>query len=226
MKAVGERIVPAIDHGKPNYTKAQREMIESNKKNITVCMIKNYPQLMRKYMADKTKVPSLVEIIVHMDLELYSLKSQDQKFKTVLQLIKETFFKHGDKDSLRSCVRAINYCSSGSRGELKDYAQNKLKEVEDELVIQVKAAIRENGDDEYLLLVNMKRLYELQLTRPVPIESFTAVSEASLSSLISKRKALFDELEYFLQILLEAQGKGTSRNLLACRAFLQTCLEL
>ncbi|PWA62567.1 sister-chromatid cohesion protein 3 [Artemisia annua] len=171
MKAVGERIVPAIDHGKPNYTKAQREMIESNKKNITVCMIKNYPQLMRKYMADKTKVPSLVEIIVHMDLELYSLKSQDQKFKTVLQLIKETFFKHGDKDSLRSCVRAINYCSSGSRRELKDYAQNKLKEVEDELVIQVKAAIRENGDDEYLLLVNMKRLYELQLTRPVPIES-------------------------------------------------------
>ena len=46
-------------------------MIESNKKNIIVCMIKNYPQLMRKYMADKTKVPSLVEIIVHMDLDLY-----------------------------------------------------------------------------------------------------------------------------------------------------------
>ena len=57
--------------------------------------------------------------------------------------MKETFFKHGDKDALRSCVRAINYSSSGSRGELKDYAQNKLKEVEDELVVKVKAAIRE-----------------------------------------------------------------------------------
>lgn len=57
--------------------------------------------------------------------------------------MKETFFKHGDKDALRACVRAINYCSSGSRGELKDYAQNKLKEVEDELVVKVKAAIRE-----------------------------------------------------------------------------------
>nr|GEX62538.1 sister-chromatid cohesion protein 3 [Tanacetum cinerariifolium] len=263
-KAVGERIVPAIDHRKPNHTKAQKEMIESSKKNITVCMIKNYPQLMRKYMADKAKVPSLVEIIVHMDLELYSLKSQDQKFKAVLQLMKETFFKHGDKDALRSCVRAINYCSSGSRGELKDYAQNKLKEVEDELVVKVKSAIREvaNGDDEYLLLVNMKRLYELQLTRPVQIEdlyagiiavlknyrniddevvgflllnmylhvtwclhsimnSSKAVSEESLSSLITtliaKRNELYEQLDYFLQILLEAQGKGTSRNLLACR---------
>ncbi|GKB03784.1 sister-chromatid cohesion protein 3, partial [Tanacetum coccineum] len=252
-KAVGERIVPAIDHRKPNHTKAQKEMIESSKKNITVCMIKNYPQLMLKYMADKAKVPSLVEIIVHMDLELYSLKSQDQKFKAVLQLMKETFFEHGDKDALRSCVRAINYCSSGSRGGLKDYAQNKLKEVEDELVLKVKSAIREvaDGYDEYLLLVNMKRLYELQLTRPVQIEdlyaniiavvgflllnmylhvtwclhsimnSSKAVSEESLSSLITslitKRNELYEQLDYFLQILLEAQGKGTSRNLLACR---------
>nr|GFA21947.1 sister-chromatid cohesion protein 3 [Tanacetum cinerariifolium] len=115
-KAVGERIVPAIDHQKPNHTKAQKEMIESSKNNITVCMIKNYPHLMRKYIAVKAKVLSLVKIIVHMDLELYSLKSQDQ-------------------------------------GELKDYAQNKLKEVEDELVVKVKSAIREvtNGDDEYFL---------------------------------------------------------------------------
>nr|GFC99917.1 sister-chromatid cohesion protein 3 [Tanacetum cinerariifolium] len=83
-KAVGERIVPAIDHRKPNHTKAQKEIIESSKKNITLCMIKNYPQLMLEHMADKAKVPSLVEIIVHMDLELYSLKSQDHKFKAVL----------------------------------------------------------------------------------------------------------------------------------------------
>lgn len=54
------------------------------------------------------------------------------------------------------------------------------------------------------------------------IMSGKAVSEASLSSLITKRKALFDELEYFLQILLEAQGKGTSRNLLACRVSILT----
>lgn len=43
--------------------------------------MKNYPQLMHKYMADKTKVPSLLEIICHMDLDLYSLKSQDQVFR-------------------------------------------------------------------------------------------------------------------------------------------------
>ncbi|XP_076890501.1 sister-chromatid cohesion protein 3-like [Bidens hawaiensis] len=257
-KAVGEKIVPAADHRKQNHTKAQREVIQNSRKEITVSMMKNYPQLMRKYMADKTKVPSLLEIISHMDLELYSLKGQEQKFKTLLQLIKDTFFKHGDKDALRSCVEAIIYCVNRSQGELQDYAQNKLKELEDELISKLKAAIKEvaDGDDEYLLLVNMKRLHELQLKMPVPIENLyddiimvlknfrniddevasflllnmymhvnwclysvmtsTVFSEASLSSLIFKRDALFDQLEHFLQISLEAHGKGVSRAL-ACR---------
>ncbi|XP_071738287.1 sister-chromatid cohesion protein 3-like isoform X3 [Rutidosis leptorrhynchoides] len=258
-KAVGERIVPAADHRKQNHTKAQRELIDSNRKDITVTMIKNYPQLMRKYMADKTKVPSLLEIIVYMNLELYSLKRQDQKFKTLLQLVKETFFKHGDKDALRACVNAFDYCTIGSRGELQDFAQTKLKELEDELILKVKAAIKEvvDGDDEYLLLVNMKRLYELQLKRAVPIEGLyddivmvlknfrnmdyevvgflllnmymhiqwclysitnsSVVSEDSLSSLISKRNALFDELSHFLHVLSEAQVKENGGNPLASR---------
>ncbi|KAK9067654.1 hypothetical protein SSX86_011765 [Deinandra increscens subsp. villosa] len=257
-KAVGEKILPAADHRKQIHTKAQREIVQNSRKDITVTMMRNYPELMRKYMADKTKVPSLVEIISHMNLDLYSLKSEDKKFKTLLQLLKETFFKHGDKDALRSCVKAINYCTTKSQGELQDFAQNKWKELEDELISKLKTAIREvaDGDDEYLLLVNMKRLYELQLTRPVPIESLyddifmvlknfrnideevasflllnmylhvnwclnsimnsNVVSEASLFSLISKRNALFDELEHFLQVPLESQGKGISRNL-ACR---------
>ncbi|XP_071717100.1 sister-chromatid cohesion protein 3-like [Rutidosis leptorrhynchoides] len=258
-KAVGERIVADADHRKQNQTKAQREMIESSRKDITVNMTENYPQLLHKYMADKTEVPSLLKIIVHMNLELYSLKRQDQKFKTVLQLVKETFFIHGDKDVLRSCVYAFDYCINGSCGELQDFAQNKLKELEDELIAKVKAAIRKivDGDDPHLLLVNMKRLYELQLKRAVPIESLfddiimvvknfpninhevigflllnlylhiqwhlysitnnNIVSEASLSSLISKRDALFYELNNFLQILSETRGKESSGNLLASR---------
>ncbi|MFS7975943.1 putative armadillo-like helical, stromalin conservative domain, cohesin subunit Scc3/SA [Helianthus anomalus] len=142
-KAVGEKIVPAADHRKQSHTKAQREVIQNSRKEITVTMMKNYPQLMRKYMADKAKVPSLLEIISHMDLELYSLKSQEQKFKTLLQLMKEAFFKHGDKDVLRSCVKAINYCTTRSQGELQDYAQNKLKELEDELISKLKTALKE-----------------------------------------------------------------------------------
>ncbi|KAL4558817.1 hypothetical protein LXL04_037019 [Taraxacum kok-saghyz] len=289
-KAVGERIVPVIEHRKQSHTKAQKEMIDSNRKDITVAMMKNYPQLMRKYMTDKTKVPSLVEIIIHMNLELYSLKRQEQSFQTVLELMIETFFKHGDKDALRSCVKAINFCATGSKGELQDFAQNKLKKLEEELIVKLKAAMKEvaewnrafltecdsfsragfhsmvdddfdsklqEGDDEYSLLVNMKRLYELQLSRHVPIDDMyddmalvlknfrhiddevvsflllnmylhvawclsstmnsKVVSEESLSSLVSKRNTLFDELDYFLQTPLEAQGKEASRNLIASR---------
>lgn len=53
-------------------------MFESSKRDITVAMMRNYPQLLRKFMPDKAKIPYLLEIIVHMNLELYSLKRQDQ----------------------------------------------------------------------------------------------------------------------------------------------------
>lgn len=55
-----------------------QEVFESNRRDITVAMTKNYPLLLRKFMADKAKIPSLVEIIIHMNLELYSLKRQEQ----------------------------------------------------------------------------------------------------------------------------------------------------
>nr|GMD25037.1 sister-chromatid cohesion protein 3 [Ipomoea batatas] len=172
-KSVGEKIVPATDNRKQYYTKAQKETFESNKQTITNAMMKNYPQLLRKFMVDRTKVSYLLEIVVHMNLELYSLKSQNQNFTSVLKLMKEAFFKYGEKDVLRSCVRAINYCAAESRGELHDFALNELKKIEDELLVKLKSAVKEvtDGDDEYLLLVNLKRLYELQLSREISIES-------------------------------------------------------
>ncbi|EOX94906.1 Sister-chromatid cohesion protein 3 [Theobroma cacao] len=258
-KAVGERIVPASDNRKQYFNKAQKEIFENNRRDITVAMMKNYPLLLRKFMADKAKISSLVEIIVYMNLELYSLKRQEQSFKTVLQLIKDAFFKHGEKDALRSCVKAIKFCSTESRGELQDFARNKLKDLEDELLDKLKSAIKEviDGEDEYSLFVNLKRLYELQLSRPVSIESLYGdsitilhsfrnlddevvsflllnmyldvawslhsiinseiVTEGSLSSLLSKRDTLLEELEYFLNAPPEVREGGKSGNQLACR---------
>ncbi|KAG2697238.1 hypothetical protein I3843_07G096600 [Carya illinoinensis] len=258
-KAVGERIVPATDNRKQHYPKAQKEIFENNRRDITVAMVKNYPLLLRKFMADRAKMPSLVEIILQMNLELYSLKRQEQNFKNVLQLMKEAFFKHGEKEALRSCVRAISFCSTESQGELQDFARNQLKELEDELIAKLKAAIKEvaDGDDEYSLLVNLKRLYELQLSRAVPIESLyddivmvltrfrnmedevvsflllnmylhlawclhsivnsETVSEASLSSLLSKRTTFFEQLQYFLNTFAEGEKVGKNGNQLGCR---------
>ncbi|KAG5044013.1 hypothetical protein JHK87_007928 [Glycine soja] len=172
-KAIGERIVPATDNRKHYYNKAQKEVFESNKQDITVAMMKTYPLLLRKFISDKAKVSSLVEIVLHMNLEYYSLKRQEQNFKNLLQLVKEAFFKHGDKDPLRACVKAIDFCCIESQGELQDFARNKLKELEDEIIAKLKSAIKEvlDGGDEYSLLVNLKRLYELQLKRSVPINS-------------------------------------------------------
>ncbi|OVA11427.1 STAG [Macleaya cordata] len=195
-KAVGERIVPATDNRKQYYNKAQKETLENNRRDITIAMMKNYPQLLRKFMADKAKVSSLVEIIVHLNLELYSLKRQEQSFKTVLQLIKEAFFKHGEKDPLRSCIKAITFCSTESQGELQDFAQNKLKELEDELITKLKSAMKqvEGGDDEYSLLVNLKRLYELQLAKSVSVESLYE----DFVSILESYRNMDDEVVSFL----------------------------
>ena len=44
---------------------------------------------------------------------------------------------------MKSCVKAIKFCSTESRGELQDFACNKLKELEDELIDKLKSAIKE-----------------------------------------------------------------------------------
>ncbi|URE14703.1 STAG domain [Musa troglodytarum] len=171
-KAVGEKIVPATDNRKQYYTKAQKEALENSRREITAAMMKSYPQLLHKYISDKAKVSPLVEIMGLLKLELYSLKRQEQNFKTILELIVDAFFKHGEKDTLRSCIKVLTFCSTDSQADLQDYVQNKLKDLESDIIIKLKAAMKEveMGGDEYSLLVNLKRLYELQLTKFVSID--------------------------------------------------------
>ncbi|XP_011079759.1 sister-chromatid cohesion protein 3 [Sesamum indicum] len=258
-KAVGERIVPATDNRNPHHTKGQKDIFEHHKRDITVAMMKTYPQLLRKFISDKGKVAPLVETIVYMNLELYSLKRQEQNFKATLKLMREAFFKHGEKDALRSCVKAIKFCATESQGELQDFAQNQVKELEDELIGKLKSAVEDvvNGGDEYSLLVNLKRSYEFQLSDKVPLESLyqdlvhilqsfkniddevvsflllnmflhvswclhsvlssETVSEAALSSLVEKRDALLEQLEYFLHNPLKLNSDDRCKNQLAYR---------
>ncbi|KAI3873484.1 hypothetical protein MKW98_008136 [Papaver atlanticum] len=248
-RAVGERIVPATDNRKQYCNKAQKlintpahssETLENNRRGITLAMMNNYPKLLLKFMADKDKVSPLVEIILNMNLELYSLKRQKQNFEKVLRFTKYTFFKHGEKETLRSCVKAMSFCYTESQGDLQDCAHTKLR-----------------SDDAYSFLVNLKRLYELQLVKFVPIETLCEdfvrilegnrnmddevvcflllnmymhvtwclqsiideenISQKSLESLLSKRTTLFMQLEYYLNIHSEARRDGRYGRQLAYR---------
>ncbi|KAI4341717.1 hypothetical protein MLD38_026407 [Melastoma candidum] len=199
-KAVGERIVPAADNRRLYYTKAQKDALENNRKDITVALLKSYPQLLRKFMSDKAKIPSLVDIIVHLNLGLYSLKRQEQTFKSIFKLVKEAFLKHGERDALRACVKAMIFCSTECQGELQDFARNQLKELEDELISKVKSAIIqvEGGDDDYSLLVNLKRLYELQLSKALSLESLYEDFVRTLKNI----KDIDDEVICFLLLIM------------------------
>lgn len=66
-----------------------------------------------------------------------------QNFKSILELITDAFFKHGEKDTLRSCIAALSFCSVESQADLQDFAQNKLKDLENELIVKLKSAIKE-----------------------------------------------------------------------------------
>lgn len=55
-----------------------QEALENSRREITTVMLKSYPQLLRKYVADKAKVSSLVEITLLLKLELFSLKRQEK----------------------------------------------------------------------------------------------------------------------------------------------------
>ncbi|KAH0672670.1 hypothetical protein KY290_026930 [Solanum tuberosum] len=82
-------------------------------------------------------------------------------------------FRNGEQEAPRSSVKALNFCAYKSGGELQDFALNKLKGIEDEIIIKLKSAIKEvvDGDAEFSLLVNLKKLDDLQLSRQISIES-------------------------------------------------------
>lgn len=202
-KAVGEKIVPSTDNRKPHCTKAQKEAIDNFRKEITTALMKSYPQLLYKYISDKAKLPLLVEILMLLNLELYSLKRREQSFKSILDIIAEAFFKHGEEDALKSCIKAITFCSTDSQGDLQDYAQNKLKDLENELLAKLKSAIKavKVGDDEYSLLVNLKRLYELQMKKNVSNENLYD----DMSSILRDVKGLDDEVICFVLLNMYLQ---------------------
>ena len=74
---------------------------------------------------------------------VYSLLFLSQNFKAAFELLKAAYFRHGDKESLRSCVQAINFCTDESKGELQDFVLDKMKELEDELFSKLKSAMKE-----------------------------------------------------------------------------------
>lgn len=67
--------------------------------------------------------------------------------------MKEAFFKHGEKEALRSCVKAIKFCTTESQGELKDFACNILKNLEDELIAKLRSAMKESVVHFYFCLL-------------------------------------------------------------------------
>jgi hypothetical protein len=68
-----------------------------------------------------------------------------QNFASVLQLIKEAFFKHGDEKTLKGCITALAFAANESHADLQDSANQILKETADELLVKLRSAIMRVG---------------------------------------------------------------------------------
>lgn len=75
-----------------------------------------------------------------------------QNFTTVLQLIKEAFFKHGDENTLKSCIKGLAFAANESQADLQDSANQILKETADDLLVKVRSAITRAGVSSYAVL--------------------------------------------------------------------------
>ncbi|KAG2563873.1 hypothetical protein PVAP13_8KG371000 [Panicum virgatum] len=243
-KAVGERIIPAMDNRKLYYNKGQKETLENSKREITSAFLTRYPHLLRKYMSDKAKISPLVDMMVLLKLEMYSFKRQETHFKAAIDLITDAFFKHGEKDALRSCIKAITFCCTECQADLKDYAENKLKNLEDELVLKVKTAIKEVElskpvkndslfEDMYRILSHLRDMDNevksflllnmyLQVAWCLHVIDGENPSETSIDELLSKQSSLFDQLYYYLVVLPTYQKEGRSTTVLSCRVCIIT----
>ncbi|WMV30209.1 hypothetical protein MTR67_023594 [Solanum verrucosum] len=60
-------------------------------------------------------------------------------FKYAVFLMNEASFKHGEREALRSCIKALNFWATEICWELQDFTLNKLKGIEDELIINMSA---------------------------------------------------------------------------------------
>lgn len=191
-KAVGGKVVPSAESRKVTLSKAQKETLDHCRNEITAALMKTFPKLLRKYLADKAKIPHIVELVMHMNLEQFNLKRQEQTFSQVMQLLKEAFFKHGEENVLKACVKALAFCGGESQADLQDSAQQTMKLMEDELVLKLRSAINQAGvvDDDYSLTVNLRRLHQLQLNKASTNDSLFA----DLAGLLENFNNLEDEV--------------------------------
>ena len=65
------------------------------------------------------------------------------KFHDCASAYKRRIFQTWGSNTLKSCVKEITFYASESQADLQDSAQNKLKELEDELVLKLRSAIRQ-----------------------------------------------------------------------------------
>ena len=68
-----------------------------------------------------------------------------QNFTTVLNLIKEAFFKHGDENILKTCIKVLLFAAHESQGDLQDSANRVIKEIADDLLVKLRSSISQAG---------------------------------------------------------------------------------
>ena len=68
-----------------------------------------------------------------------------QNFSAAINLLKDSFFKHGKPVILSKCIQALSFCAKEGHAELKDVAQHVLFETGLEVVTKLQKSIAQVG---------------------------------------------------------------------------------
>ncbi|XP_052214972.1 cohesin subunit SA-1-like isoform X2 [Dreissena polymorpha] len=151
---------------KQKLTAKEKQSVQDDKTKLTEHFIATLPQLLLKYLMDPEKVTNLLQIPLHLDLEIYTSSRQEKSLEGLLRYLHEIVEKHTDQEVLESCSKCFEtlcdetYAIAGRC----DVARNTLI---DSLGVKFKEAMQDffaegeqpDEDEVYALVAALKRLY-------------------------------------------------------------------
>ena len=113
--------------------KVQKERNET-RKQATLALMDRLPTLIRKVQADAQAVSIALAIVPELKLDIYSVRSAEEKLSGLLKTVREVMFMHAEPSVARASADAIAVCVAHGPDKTKDIARGVMVAVVTEVV--------------------------------------------------------------------------------------------
>ena len=137
---------------KMSMTKRDIESCNQSLEKITLAFTKHLPTLLTKYSVEDNVLAPLIQIIPYMKLEHYPLRQRLDEFESMLESVKDIYFKRVDTKVLDSTARTIAFCANdgyeGIRSSASKVLESVAKQLGDKLSQLLPKLLKSKKDDD------------------------------------------------------------------------------